>query len=202
MYPHPHHKTYRIGPFKTSEIEIIDLAKAWVAISIAFTILLRGQAVVALDYLYLFLIAALTVGLGFLFHELGHKFVAQRFGYFSEFRSFDNMLILAILMSFLGFLFAAPGAVMIGGQVDRIRNGKISAAGPIMNILIAIIFVNLFFFYPSKIFSYGFIINAWLALFNMIPIGNFDGRKILAWNKVVYGIMVAMSFSLVMVSFL
>jgi len=35
-----------------------------------------------------------------------------------------------------------------------------------------------------------------LALFNMIPFAIFDGAKILRWNKVVYGAMVAVSFIL------
>jgi len=38
---------------------------------------------------------------------------------------------------------------------------------------------------------FGFTVNAWLGLFNMIPFGNFDGSKILKWNKIVYGCMVA-----------
>ena len=37
---------------------------------------------------------------------------------------------------------------------------------------------------------YGFKINVWLALFNMIPVWNFDGSKILKWNKYVYGIFI------------
>ena len=40
---------------------------------------------------------------------------------------------------------------------------------------------------------YGFFINSWLALFNMIPVWNFDGAKVLKWDKKVYGIIVAVS---------
>jgi Zn-dependent protease len=32
----------------------------------------------------------------------------------------------------------------------------------------------------------GIEINAWLALFNLLPFGNFDGFKVFQWNKKVW----------------
>ena len=188
-----YHKQIRIGNISTSEIEIKDLIKAWIAISIAFAILIGGT-IFSIKFYYSFIIASLTVGIGFLFHELGHKLVAQRYGCFAEFRAFNQMLILAILMSFFGFVLAAPGAVMISGPVGRRRNGKISLAGPAVNLVLAILFLGFLLSNPAGIIKtiafYGFLVNTWLALFNMIPFGNFDGAKILRWNKFVYGIFV------------
>lgn len=179
----------------TSEKEIIDIIKAWAAISLAFAILLSSSIFSAKFYLT-FVIASITVGIGFLLHELGHKIVAQRYGCFAEFRSFDNMLLLAILMSFFKFLFAAPGAVMISGNVGVSKNGKISSAGPIVNLILAFLFFIVLLFAEGLIkvtASYGFMINSWLALFNMIPLWNFDGAKVLLWNKLVYGIIVGIA---------
>ena len=189
-------KQIYIGKINTSDVEIRDLIKAWIAISIAFTIMMKGS--LNLNFYQVFIVSFITVGTGFLLHELGHKFVAQRYGCFAEFRSFDQMLLLAIAMSFFGFLFAAPGAVMITGPVGRSRNGKISAAGPVVNLGLALIFLLVIFFLRpvgmlKVICLYGFMINSWLALFNMIPIWNFDGVKVLAWNKTVYGIIAAMA---------
>lgn len=31
-------------------------------------------------------------------------------------------------------------------------------------------------------------INAWLAAFNMIPVGVLDGKKVFAWDRRVYGL--------------
>src|SRR3989339_2142764 len=135
-------KQIYIGKINTSEIEIRDLLKAWIAVSIAFAIIMRSS--LRLSFYEVFIVSAITVGTGFLLHELGHKFVAQRYGCFAEFRSFDMMLILAIVMSFFGFIFAAPGAVMISGPVGVRRNGKISIAGPLVNIALALIFLGLF----------------------------------------------------------
>ena len=191
-------KQIYIGKINTSETEIRDLIKAWVAVSIAFAMIMGGLA--GLDFYQVFIVAAITVGTGFLLHELGHKMVAQRYGCFAEFRSFDQMLVLAIIMSFFGFVFAAPGAVMIRGPVGKRRNGIISAAGPIVNITLALLFLLLLFLsyggFMSIIAFYGFYINSWLALFNMIPIWNLDGAKVLRWDKMVYGIIVAIALLL------
>lgn len=180
----------------TSETEIKDILKAWVAISIAFAIVM-GNSVFTSSFYIKFIIASLTVGVGFLFHELGHKLVAQRYGCFAEFRSFDNMLLLAIAMSFFGFIFAAPGAVMISGRITNKKNGKISAAGPLVNLVMATIFLAFIFINVPKLFKeiafYGFVINSWLGLFNMIPFWLFDGFKILKWNKPAYFGMLAVA---------
>lgn len=183
-------KTYKILGFRTSEVEIKDLIKAWVAISLAFGIVLYRQGMIPYGFFPSMLLAGLTVGIGFLFHEMGHKLVAQRYRCWAEFRAFDMGLILAIAMSFFGFVFAAPGAVMISGHVNVKRNGKISLAGPLTNLILAAIFtvVGLFFVsgFIERLAFFGVMINSWLALFNMIPIWRLDGKKILMWNRGAY----------------
>ena len=151
-----------------------------------------------LDFLIMFLVSLFTAGLGFLLHGLSHKFMAQRFGCVAEFRAFDQMLWLALgLAAVVGFIFAAPGAVMISGMITRRENGIISLSGPVTNYVLALIFLGLSFVIPvgGIVWLIGFQINLWLGLFNMLPFGNFDGRKILYWNRylwlgmVVFGIL-------------
>lgn len=174
---------------KFSEEELIHLLHAWAAITLAFAILMsRG------NYSFLsqnLLISALTVGIAFLFHEIAHKILAQKYGCWAEFRKFDLGLILAILMSFFGFLFAAPGAVFIFGLISEKEEGKISLAGPMANIFLAFIFLIFTIFFKNFIFkislfglilSQGFYINSWLAFFNLLPFPPFDGSKIIRWS--------------------
>ncbi|MBT4446276.1 hypothetical protein HOA92_03380 [archaeon] len=191
MYQSPVSKPLKIGPIKTSKTELIDIAKGWTALSFAFallysgTYLLGGQSftnIFTINFFFIFLVSMFTAGLGFVLHELAHKFVAQHYGCLAEFRAFDRMLYLAVgLAAVVGWIFAAPGAVMISGSVTRKENGIISMAGPATNFVLA----GIFFFIAQAvpIFRIGYFINAWLGLFNMIPFGNFDGKKILAWSK-------------------
>jgi len=178
-----------------SKEELRDLVKSWGVITVAFAIVLSGNNLLANPSFLI--ISAVAVGFGFLLHELGHKFVAQHYGCFAEFRSFDFMLVLAFFMSFFGFVFAAPGAVMIRGHVTNERNGKISVAGPLVNIVMAVGFLFLMMFsagFMLEIAKYGFIINSFLALFNLIPFGNFDGSKVYRWNKGVWWTMAIIAF--------
>lgn len=138
---------YKIGPYTTSRKEIEDLVTAWVMLSLAFAIALSGGLSFTAKFLVAWFVSAVTVGTAFVFHELGHKVTAQKFGCFAEFRASFTMLLLAVVMSFTGIIFAAPGAVMISGYVNNVTNGKISASGPIVNIILAALFLLLSFFY-------------------------------------------------------
>ncbi len=195
------HRTYKIGPFYSSEVEITDLAKAWIAISVAFAIINVGvSAVFSINFLMYFLLSAITVGLGFIAHEMGHKVIAQKYGCFAEFRADNMMLVFAIVLAIaIRIVFAAPGAVMISGhQVDRKRLGYIGAAGPIMSLSIALIFLILYLVSNplsllGKVSGYGFAINSFIALFNMIPFGMFDGYKIFQGSKIMWVVMTAIA---------
>ena len=68
--------------------EEADLVIAWMAISISFAIIfLRsiGRADIFTALLF-FGISLLTVGIGFVLHEMAHKYVAIHYGFWAEFR--------------------------------------------------------------------------------------------------------------------
>lgn len=194
------YQAIKIGKIKTSRTELIDITKAWLALSLAFAFiysginLFRGNVldIFSLPFLTMFVISLFTAGLGFLLHELAHKFTAQRYGCAAEFRAYDQLLYLAVgLAVAVGFIFAAPGAVMISGMITRRENGIISAAGPATNFILGMAFLALGYLLPSLnfAFSVGFMINMWLGLFNLIPFGPLDGLKIFHWNKMIWGAM-------------
>ena len=180
---------------KFNHREIRDLFFAGIMISLAFAILFSGgyNSLFSLNanLIFLFVISFFTAGIGFLLHEMMHKYVAQKYNLWAEFHAFYNMLWLALLFSFFGFIFAAPGAVFIRGAITRSKNGKISIAGPLTNIVLGVIFlIALLIFGKSGIIglflTMGLSINALLGAFNMIPVMPFDGAKVIAWNKAVY----------------
>jgi Zn-dependent protease len=41
-------------------------------------------------------------------------------------------------------------------------------------------------------------VNTFLGLFNLIPFAMFDGKKILAWNKVAYSLLIAFGIALML----
>jgi len=179
------------------------LFRAWFFISLAFAIAMTGfTELLTPKFLINFSLAALTAGIGFVVHELGHKIVAQKYHCFAEFRANNRMLIFAILISFTGVIFAAPGAVMISGNIDRKKHGKIAATGPAMNIAIAVIFLAMMLLIPNPLVRaisyYGLLINSWLAMFNMLPFPMFDGIKILEWDKIFYTLMVILAATLML----
>jgi Zn-dependent protease len=145
----------------------------------------------------------------FILHELAHKFMAVRYGFYAEFRMWLEGLIFALITAFLlGFVFIAPGAVYIHGEyISREQNGKISIVGPLVNIVLALFFLSLIPFINlnptdlwgfifANIVKFGFIINSILAAFNLIPLGIFDGAKVLKWNPIVWGITFAVAIIL------
>ena len=201
-----------------SRRELRDLGVAWIALGAAFTILLnrralqqglRGDVAAAVTVLGpAFLVSMVTVGVGFLLHELAHKVVAVRFGQIAEFRADYGMLFLALVGSFAGFLFAAPGAVHHRGRITEREHGLIALAGPVTNLVLAVAFTALFFALAfldvggvaAEMAWFGLSINLLLAGFNMIPFGPLDGRTVLDWNRAVYAVVAVPSVALAAVA--
>lgn len=184
-----------------------DLLIAWLAISIAFTLIfIRGM--VPFDVLvFYFAMSLVTVGVAFVLHELAHKFAAMRYGYWAEFKKDNQMLLVAVVMAALvQVVFAVPGATYINGNPTRTENGRISAAGPITNLLLCIPFAALMLLsgggFLSEVGSIGLRINAMIAAFNMLPISVLDGRKVLSWNPVIFAVLMIASLGLLVWSLL
>lgn len=195
--------------------EIRDILISWFVLSVAFMFLLSnislynlgssvGMITADLFVMYLFIVAV-----SFLSHELGHRQVARIYGFSASYQMWPLGVILALISSLLGFLIAAPGAVVIsqkgpfmGGRKKLNEIGlRISVAGIAINIALSLIFTGLLLFLtlPASIvpaLQIAAYINVWLALFNLIPIPPLDGSKVFYYSRKVWLLTAAIAFVL------
>ncbi len=178
------------GKIRFSGREVVQMLIAVAALSFAFFMIMIPTNASAYELEFFAAVSLVAVLTGFLMHEMAHKFVAQRYGAWAEFRIFPLGLIMAIMFSFLGFVFAAPGAVYINGRLTRQQNGLVSLVGPGLNLGLgaAMMFIGVALPVTDLALAIYLIgrINIFLALFNLLPIPPLDGYKVATWNIGIY----------------
>jgi Zn-dependent protease len=149
------------------------------------------------------LISLLGVGLAFIGHELSHRFVARKLGFYSAYKMWPEGLVFALILAIISggrFVFAAPGAVIFSSYWILRRPtlkdiGLIGIAGTVFNI--SLMYICLYFYLTTGIVIFNFIgsINGWLAIFNLIPFGPLDGKKVMLWNWKIWLIALILAIS-------
>jgi len=198
--------------------EILEFAISIVWLGGAFGIAIAGGYEVffnSSDLKTIVIQSIIVVFFAFVFHEMAHRIAARRYGFQAVYHMWVPGLFISIIAAMLGFIFAAPGGVHLefnGTTQDAQKKiGLISLMGPLVNIFLALVFfalamgityfadsipdaatytrwlptINLFW----GVFIIGIEINAWLAVFNLLPFGNFDGFKVFTWSKKVWAIV-------------
>jgi len=173
--------------------ETIQIIVSALGISYAFSYVWPDQSFAAI---------LLTVGTAFVLHELGHRYMATRYGAHARYQMWTIGLVAAILLAvFLDFVFAAPGAVYIyGKELTRNQSGRVALAGPAVNILLCLLFALAAgtAYGAGDVLLVGARVNAFLAAFNLLPMDPFDGAKVMRWNKSMWAAAFALSAILVL----
>ena len=195
-----------------SKTEVQHLTQATLALSLALAFMsvqgIRG----ALAYPELFILGGvvylIALAPAFLLHEIAHKVVARKYGCWAEFRASPSGLRFGVLLAaILGIVFMAPGAVMVAGHTTRAQFGKIALAGPVTNVALWILGLIAILLGAAEPIVGEVILKPWLwgnavlALFNMLPFGPLDGKKIRTWSIPVFWIWLIICVSLVWFNF-
>lgn len=157
------------------------------------SLLLGGQILV-----FLILLAAIVLSLSL--HEFGHAGAATLLGDETPRRlgrltlnpaaHIDPIGLLMVVL--IGFGYARPVPINPRNMRRPWGGAAVAAAGPLMNLLLAIAAVNLlawadqsdtFALSEAAVFTLTLLakINLLLMLFNLIPLGPLDGHFILSW---------------------
>ncbi|HIK01829.1 TPA: site-2 protease family protein [archaeon] len=162
-------------------------------------IIMSAVVAVSMRIPMMFIFAILAIGPGFILHELGHKFMAQKKGYHAHYKMWKNGLIFAAFLSIFGWTFIAPGAVYFGGRVRHSdRNvGLVAVVGPMINVLLAVFFMTFMYTGNGFLVTLGWIgayVNSFLAIFNLIPIYPLDGQKVFKWDWRIWAGAIGIAF--------
>lgn len=146
--------------------------------------------------------ALMTVGVGFVGHELAHKFMAMRFGYWAAYQIWPIGMLLALVSALAGLVFAALGAVRIAGMgITREEEGVISLSGSVFNLALALAFMALGIAVPGAVFlREGAYLNSWIAVWNCLPLMILDGQKVFQWDKRIWALAFGTSVALLLIN--
>ena len=195
-----------------SRTEILHLCMATVAFTIACGLMFnRGDYFPAIlgslanpqTFILFCLLSLFAFAPAFILHEFAHKFVARFYGCWAEFRASPGGLRTGLIIAaVIGLVFMAPGAVHVAGNASRNQFGKIAVAGPITNmalwvggiaawvVLSEVAIVNQVIYF----WLWG---NAILCLFNMLPFGPLDGKKIRNWSEPIFYTCISIAIAMV-----
>ncbi len=147
-------------------------------------------------------IAVLLCGFSLFVHHAGQRLVALHYGFKTTHKVWWPGIIIALLLAFLTkghFEMYAASAVFITlmphHRIGKVRPGenigalgKISAAGPVSNVILASLAVILTWIgiLPESISHPIFMFNLYFAVWNLLPFPPLDGSRVLFYSRLFY----------------
>lgn len=204
------------GAYEHSHEELRDLILSIVALGFAFTLALFGGSntfsyVLDPGFIPNFLLVTVIVGLSIVAKEMAQKGTSRALESHATYHIWSPGVIIAILSSFLGIVFAAVGGMKLASEyteragrwqinLSPKQMGIISSIGPLMSLSIAMSLLMLSPLSPTfglerNLFFLSAEINALIALFSMVPFGPVDGNKVLRWSITIWLFIAVMSLA-------
>ncbi|MEM4554540.1 MAG: hypothetical protein QXT25_01690 [Candidatus Anstonellaceae archaeon] len=197
-----------MNDFYIGKQEALEMIVSILTIALVFTFYDSGLSIHPSIFIFSMAAAIVTLGSGFVLHELAHKYFAIKYGARAAFKAWPQGLLLALglvivpqIFGWFPIFFIAPGAVYIYSmrRITPRENGIISLAGPVTNWIVGIIFLALAAIFSSNqvihvVSMLGFRINFSLALFNLLPIYPLDGSKVYSWDAKIWIASILISF--------
>lgn len=187
--------------------EVLALTISVLAVALVFTgfrgLILHGPMIFFINLLIT--LPAFTV------HELAHRFTARRYGCYARYLIDPFGLMISLITFFLPFRIIALGYVGITcphvwfyGINLRFIEGRIALSGPLSNIILSIISYALYHVVApgslmASILFNSMKLNAWLALFNLLPFPPLDGHKVFRYNPILSLTMIAIAIALFLI---
>ncbi len=149
--------------------------------------------------------AVLVVTLSFLVHLSVKKIAALQVGYRAEYDLWTFGLIFGVMIVFVSTAWGRPVWILLAGgimlqhlaghrlghfryDVNIYEAGWISMAGPLSNVLLAVIFKALSGVVVNALILKAITFNLLFALYNMLPIPPLDGSRMFFGSRMVYAL--------------
>ncbi len=141
------------------------------------------------------LLFIVIAGVSLLLHELAHIYVADRYNVKTEYRFWTLGTMIMFITTLLPphTLFSQPSRTIVDeeGEKDKRKNGIMAIAGPIVSLLLFIVFLIVYMLNNDiaviKTVAYsGMLMNIVLCVYGLMPFKPMDGPEVREWNKGVW----------------
>jgi hypothetical protein len=209
-------KIKRYATFKPKELQTAILTVIVIAFAISFRNWGIGKEIDVGLGLTNLLAAIIIVAISFFARILFQKIVALGSDYKAEYKLWSLGLLFTLVLIFLTngrFWFLIPGGIIIhympGHRIGWVRYGLnmfglgvISLAGPIANIILAMIFRTLHEIFNIQLFYTAFVLNIIWAIWTILPIPPADGSRMFYGSRMVYmfGLAIVVSSAILLYS--